>query len=173
MIKSGVGGGRTITGLRFEERISLKQIFSGMKRYEIKGEDVFFDNKKIATFYQKNKIYKNFLEPKGINYLNYISKKLLPDDAIFVMKENTLFIIEIKFQEVSGSVDEKLQTCDFKNKQYNKLFKPLNIKVKYCYVLNDWFKKQEYKDVLDYIKSVNSYYFFNEIPLDFLGLPNP
>jgi hypothetical protein len=173
MIKNGIGGGKTITGLRFEERISLKQLFSGIKGYEVKNEDIFFNDKKIATFYQKHKIYKNLLEPKGINYLDYISKKLLPDDAIFVLKENTLFIIEIKFQEVAGSVDEKLQTCDFKNKQYNKLFKSLNIKVKYCYVLNDWFKKPEYKDVLDYIKSVNCYYFFNEIPLNFLGLPKP
>ena len=129
MIKSGVGGGKTITGLRFEERISLKQLFSGMGGYEIKDDDIFFNGKKIATFYQKHKRYKNFLEPNGINYLDYISKKLLPDDAIFVLKENTLFIIEIKFQEVAGSVDEKLQTCDFKNKQYNKLFKSLNIKV--------------------------------------------
>ncbi|HOZ35491.1 MAG TPA: hypothetical protein PLK55_00710 [archaeon] len=173
MIKSGVGGGKTITGLRFEERISLKQLFTQIKGYDIKNDDIFFNGKKIATFYQKHKIYKNFLEPSGINYLNYISKKLLPDDAIFVLKERTLFIIEIKFQEVAGSVDEKLQTCDFKNKQYNKLFKPLNIKVKYTYLLNDWFKKLEYKDVLDYIKSVNCYYFFNEIPLEFLGLPKP
>lgn len=173
MIKSGVGGGKTITGLRFEERISLKQIFLNLNGYDVKEENVFFNNKKIATFYKKHKIYKNLLEPKGINYLDYISKKLLPDDAIFILKENTLFIIEIKFQEVAGSVDEKLQTCDFKNKQYNKLFKSLNIKVKYCYVLNDWFKKPEYKDVLDYIKSVNCYYFFNEIPLEFLGLPKP
>lgn len=172
MIKGGIGGGKTITGLRFEERISIKQVFEKITGYEVKGNDIYFNNKKVATSYPKNKIYKEFLEPRGINYLDYISKKLLPDDAIFVLKENTLFIIEIKFQEVAGSVDEKLQTCDFKNKQYNKLFKSLNIKVKYTYVLNDWFRKSEYKDVLDYVKSVNCNYFFNEIPLDFLGLPS-
>lgn len=80
---------------------------------------------------------------------------------------------EIKFQEVVGSVDEKLQTCGFKNEQYSKLLAPLGIAVKYVYVLCDWFKKDEYKDVLGYVQSVSCYYFFNELPLDFLGLPKP
>jgi hypothetical protein len=97
----------------------------------------------------------------------------LPDEAILIIKDKTLYIIEMKFQEVTGSVDEKLQTCDFKNQQYKKLLAPLNISVKYAYVLNDWFKKKEYKDVLDYVKSVGCYYFFEEIPLEFLDLPKP
>ena len=97
----------------------------------------------------------------------------MPDDAILIIKDKTLFIIEIKFQVVAGSVDEKLQTCDFKNKQYKRLLTPLKISVKYAYILNDWFKKKKYKDVLNYIKSVGCYYFFNELPLDFLGLPKP
>jgi len=42
----------------------------------------------------------------------------LQDDAIYVMSNNTVFIIEVKYQEVAGSVDEKLQTCGFKLNQY-------------------------------------------------------
>jgi hypothetical protein len=49
--------------------------------------------------------------------------------------------IEVKYQQVAGSVDEKLQTCDFKLKQYLKLVASLGIKVEYVYVLNNWFKK--------------------------------
>jgi hypothetical protein len=79
----------------------------------------------------------------------------------------------MKFQEVAGSVDEKLQTCDFKHKQYQKLLSPLKIKVKYVYVLNDWFMKKEYEDVLKYIDSVGCYYFFNILPFHFLDLPTP
>jgi hypothetical protein len=97
----------------------------------------------------------------------------LPDDAIYISNGKELFIVEIKFQAVSGSVDEKLQTCDFKNRQYKKLFNPLGISVKYVYVLNKWFEKPEYKDVLEYVKSVGCYYFFYTIPFDFLGLPKP
>lgn len=173
MKKGGKGGAKTATGLVFESRITLKNAISSIQGYEVREDEVYFENAKIAELYQKNKLYKNLLEPKGINYKEVISKKLLPDDAILILKDNTLFIIEIKFQEVAGSVDEKLQTCDFKNKEYAKLLSPLGISVKYTYILSDWFKDERYKDVLEYVRSVGCHYHFNELPLDFLGLPNP
>ena len=79
----------------------------------------------------------------------------------------------MKFQGVAGSVDEKLQTCDFKVKQYRKLMAPLNIEVEYIYILNDWFKKHQYKDTLDYVIAVGCQYYFNYLPLQKLGLPVP
>lgn len=171
MIKGGKGGGKTITGLRFESRVTLEKVLSAIPNYKVLNDKVYFKDQLVAEFYPKNKLYKNLLEPKGVDYSKVISKRLLPDEAILILKDNTLFIIEIKFQEVAGSVDEKLQTCDFKNREYKKLLAPLNISVKYTYVLSDWFKNPSYKDVLDYVKSVGCYYFFNELPMEFLGLP--
>ena len=113
------------------------------------------------------------MEKLNIEWTNYISKRLLPDDSIFVLTNNILFIIECKHQEVEGSVDEKLQTCDFKKKQYKKLMAPANIDVEYIYLLDNWFKKPKYKDVLDYIHSVGCDYYFEYIPLNRLGLPVP
>ena len=78
----------------------------------------------------------------------------------------------MKFQKVAGSVDEKLQTCDFKKKQYTKLMGPIGIRVDYIYILNDWFNVPAYRDVLGYIKEVGCDYFFNEIALSRLGLPS-
>lgn len=101
------------------------------------------------------------------------TKKLLPDDAIYVIVNNTMFIIELKFQKTAGSVDEKLQTCDFKKKQYRKLLAPLNFEVEYVYILNDWFRQPEYNDVLDYVISVGCQYYFHYLPLQKLGLPVP
>ncbi|NQT06105.1 MAG: hypothetical protein HQ575_01045 [Candidatus Omnitrophica bacterium] len=173
MKKGGTGGGKTVTGLKFESRISLGKALQALSSYNVADDEVYFDGQKVAEFYQKHKLYKNLLGPKGVDYKDIISKKLLPDEAILLFNNSTLFIIEIKFQEVAGSVDEKLQTCDFKNKQYQKLLSSLDIEVKYVYVLSDWFKKKEYQDVLEYVKSVGCYYFFNELPLDFLGLPSP
>ena len=98
---------------------------------------------------------------------------MLPDDSIYVIIKNTLYIIEVKFQKVAGSVDEKLQTCDFKKKQYQKLLSKLNIDVEYIYILSDWFRKPEYKDVLDYIHSVRCQYYFEYLPLEKIGLPTP
>ena len=173
MKKKGTGGGHTVTGLRFESRVAMKNLLASLPGYKLVDDEIYFNNKKIAEFYGKHKLYKNLLEPHSIDYSKIISKKLLPDEAILILAGNTLYIIEIKFQEGVGSVDEKLQTCDFKNKQYKKLLAPLGISVKYSYILNDWFKKDGYRDVLNYIKSVGCYYFFEELPLDFLGLPQP
>lgn len=80
------------------------------------------------------------------------------------------YIIEKKFQNSAGSVDEKLPGCDFKKRIYQKLFKNLNYKVEYLYVLSDWFKQAQYRDVLEYIREVECHYFFNEIPLSFLKI---
>jgi hypothetical protein len=107
-----------------------------------------------------------------LEWKKYISKQILPDDCVYVFENKTIYIIEKKFQQVGGSVDEKLQTCDFKKKQYEKIFSLLDIKVEYIYLLDKWFRKPKYKDTLDYIKSVGCDYYFDMIPLKRLGLPN-
>ena len=121
----------------------------------------------------RNTQFYDYLKTKGINWKEHISKQLLPDNAIYVIVNNTMFILEVKTQNVAGSVDEKLQTCDFKKKQYQKLLSQLNMEVQYIYILDDWFRKPQYKDVLDYIISVGCQYYFNYIPLQKLGLPVP
>lgn len=173
MIKSGKGGGNTRTGLVFEGKTDLTSFLTQQPHYGISDHDVFFDGRKVAEVYKKHKFYSIFLEKLNIEWTNYISKRLLPDDSIFVLTNNILFIIECKHQEVEGSVDEKLQTCDFKKKQYKKLMAPANIDVEYIYLLDNWFKKPKYKDVLDYIHSVGCDYYFEYIPLNRLGLPVP
>ena len=173
MIKNGKGGGNTKTGLVFEGKVDLATFLSHQPHYSIKGNDVYFDNEKVARVFKKNDFYSIFLKELNIDWTKCISKKLLPDDSIFVLLNNTLFIIECKHQQVAGSVDEKLQTCDFKKKQYKKLMAPANIDVQYIYLLDEWFKNPRYKDVLDYIQSVGCDYYFEYIPLTKLGLPVP
>lgn len=172
MIEKGVGGGNTITGLNFERETDVLQLLKKKKGYKVKGNVIFYNGKEVARSYRKNALYK-FLESKKVDYKKILSKKLLPDEALYVIINNTLFVIEVKFQKVSGSVDEKLQTCDFKRKQYTKLMAPLNIEVEYVYILSDWFRNSVYKDVLDYIISVGCQYYFRYLPLQKLGLPVP
>jgi hypothetical protein len=171
MIENGIGGGNTKTGLCFESKACLKTLLSGMKNYKVdKNNVVYFKNKEVGAIFVKNSLYK-YLEKQGVNWKDYLSKRLLPDDSIYVILNNTFYIIECKYQQVPGSVDEKLQTCDFKKKQYKRLLAALNFEVEYIYILNEWFKKPEYKDVLAYIHSVGCDYYFNYIPLKRLGLP--
>ncbi len=172
MKKGGIGGGNTQTGLRFEGKVDLLTFLSTCDGYAVEGNVIYFQGKEVARSFRKHALYR-WLNEQGIDWRQHLSKQLLPDDAIYVIRNNTMFIIEVKYQEVEGSVDEKLQTCDFKRKQYLKLLSPLNMEVEYIYVLNDWFRQPKYKDVLDYIISVNCKYYFNYLPLEKIGLPLP
>lgn len=172
MKKDGIGGSNTKTGLIYEGKVDLATFLSKQKDYSVKGIDVYYKGKIVAQTFKKHQFYK-FLESNGVNWEDHISCKLLPDNCIYVIINNTMFIIEVKFQAVAGSVDEKLQTCDFKKKQYQKLLSKLNIEVEYIYILSEWFRNKRYKDVLDYIHSVRCQYYFNYIPLQKLGLPIP
>lgn len=134
----------TSTGLRFEEKVVLNK----------KGIDL-----------TKHKLYK-YLKEKNIDYTSIISKKLLPDEAYFDEENKTFYIYEKKYQQTSGSADEKPQTCAFKIYQFKKIGKVIGAeKVFYTYIFNEWFKKPEYKDMLEYIKSVDGcdYVFEEEI----------
>lgn len=170
MINKGKGGGNTITGLNFEKERDVLEILKKAKDYSVKNSVIYYRGKEVARSYRKQGLYK-LLSERKIDWRKLVSKRLFPDEALYVLVNNTLFIVEMKFQKVAGSVDEKLQTCDFKKKQYRKLMAPLNIDVEYIYILNDWFKNPAYKDTLDYVISVGCQYYFNYLPLQKLGLP--
>lgn len=176
MKTGGVGGGNTISGLIFERRVDFQELLRTLPGYSVReipgvsGLGIFFHDELVARCFRKHDFYR-YLSEEGVDWTKLISKKLLPDDALLVIVRETLYIIEVKFQQVAGSVDEKLQTCDFKRKQYLKLVNPLGLMVEYVYVLSDWFKAPSYKDTLDYIRSVNCHYKFGELPLAWLGLP--
>ena len=117
------------------------------------GLGVYYQGKLVARCFRKHDFYR-FLDEEGVEWESKVSTKLLPDDALLVIVRKTLFIIEVKYQQVAGSVDEKLQTCDFKKKQYVKLVEDIGLLVEYVYVLSDWFKASRYEDVLAYVRSV-------------------
>jgi len=163
-------------GLNFEKTTDLATVLCELPGYDVervagKGyQNVFFEGKLVARLLRRHDFYR-FLDEGGVDWRNKVNGKLLPDQALLVIARETLFVVEIRCQQRPGWVFRKLQTCDFKRKQYVKLVAPLELRVEYVYVLNDWFKKPEYKDVLDYIQSVNCHYKFNELPLAWLGLP--
>ena len=72
--------------------------------------------------------------------------------------------IEKKYQDVNGSVDEKIETVGFKMRQYQKVAAELGIQnVYFVYILGDFFKNPYYHDALEYIRSIpNCDYYFVE-----------
>ena len=106
MVKGGVGGGNTITGLIYEGKVDLATYLSQQKNYEVKDTEVFYNGNLVAYVFKKHEFYR-FLEKSGVDWKQIISSQLLPDNCIYVIVNNTLFIIEVKNQNVGGSVDEK------------------------------------------------------------------
>lgn len=171
MIEGGIGGASTLTGLAFEKDTDLKYALEQRTDIKIDGEKVYKDDKHVGLLLQKYDLYKKFLDTRNVDWASIVSKRLLPDEAYFSLESNKLIIIEKKFQQIAGSVDEKLQTCGFKKRQYERLCAPLkNVQVEYVYVLNDWFTDKSYKDTLDYITDVGCKYYFNVLPLELLEL---
>ena len=150
-----------INGLKFERETDLNKALVE-NGFTISKTQVYHNGELFGFSVPKHALYR-FL---GEQSKKVLSKQLLPDEALIVPSLNTAFIIEKKFQVRDGSVDEKLQTCDFKKRQYERLMPEMA--VKYIYVLSDFFKHPKYADVLDYIASVGCSYYFNSIPLSVL-----
>jgi len=165
------GGARTnLNGLAFEQNTSLEQalIESG---YRVINNRLVYNGDELGIVTSKHGLYRHITEPNRIRWSEILSKKMLPDDLFFNFTNRTVYIIEKKFQNGAGSVDEKLQTCDFKLKQYQRLLASLNVTVRYMYIFNDWFAQEQYNDVKEYIRDVGCSYYFNSIPITELGIP--
>lgn len=180
MKKGGIGGANTKTGLVFELDTDLITFLRKQKGYSVEkingysnSHNLYFNNKIVARTFPKYDLYSFLKKDFNLDWEDVLSKRLVPDDALYVFLKNTVYIIEKKNQTVGGSVDEKLQTCDFKRKQYKKLFSKINYEIEYMYLLSRWFDTKRYKDSLDYVIQSNCHYYFEYIPLEKLGLPVP
>lgn len=121
----------------------------------------FYNDDLVGQIFKKHAFYK-FLESRSIKWQDYISKRLLPDDSIYVIINNTFFVIECRFDD--DTKYDELLLCDFKKKQYRKLLSRLNMKVIYVYLLGDIYKNFELNDALNYIHLMDCEYYFNYIP---------
>lgn len=85
MIENGKGGGNTISGLRFEQKVDLHKLLSEIPGYSLKKEanraglTVFYRETPVARCFRKNDFYK-FLEENNINW-----KKLYPENYYLMM----------------------------------------------------------------------------------------
>ncbi|MBE8191014.1 MAG: hypothetical protein HAW64_02215 [Alphaproteobacteria bacterium] len=168
--KHGGGAQTNCNGLKFERDTDILEELKKLSYLTVKGDDIFYNNECIASIYEKHGLYTKFLMPKEIDWKEILSSKLLPDTAVVNHKAKVVYIIEKKFQSGGGSVDEKLQTSDFKTKQYSRLIKSLPYKVQFIFLLNDWFEDKKYDDVKKYIKDIGSNYFIETLPWDSVKL---
>lgn len=154
------GGAQTnINGLTFERNMDLLTVIDALPNFHTVNNKIYLKNILVAEHFSKYGLYKNYLLLNQINWQDFISSQLLPDDVLITQK--SCYIIEKKFQNTGGSVDEILTTFPFKTQQYQKMFTPLGKQVHFYYLLSEWFDKPKYKDPLQYIRDNQSDYFFN------------
>ena len=150
---TGAGGANTnANGLSYETatELSLSE-FERIANFKERGG---IQLKKAAFYKHMDKlgaVYKNVLPAAGCKQ---------PDEVVVVDKK--VFIIEKKFQNGPGSVDEKIQTAGFKTSHYQSMFP--SYRVHYIYCLSDWFKRPEYKSVLAYLDTQSVPVFWGQDP---------
>lgn len=66
MIKGGTGGSNTLTGLRYEAKVDLKDFLNAQKDYSVENTKVYFKKELVARLFKKHELYK-FLKENDID----------------------------------------------------------------------------------------------------------
>ena len=54
MIRGGIGGGNTKTGLIYEAKVDLTTFLNGQKGYVVKDMDIFYNEELVGNIFKKN-----------------------------------------------------------------------------------------------------------------------
>jgi hypothetical protein len=138
---TGAGGANTNkNGLQYEKKSDLSSLFTVIQSVKQYSEVTFNTDKDLTPFIYLKK--KQFLK-----YLSSVIDKSIPiahgckepDECYINEKTKTIFIIEKKYQQTTGSVCEKLQSAPVKKKHLLELFPTYN--TVYIFCLSSWFKE--------------------------------
>jgi hypothetical protein len=139
---TGAGGANTNKhGLAFEKKVSelIKPYIEnnyidndGFVNFKFKGYDTNYKllkGKDLNKYMKQNNLYDvNAKQLSGCKF---------PDQAYYCSNTKTLNIVEIKHQQGSGSVNQKITGTPQYIKNYQKQYPNCNIK--YMYIFSNWF----------------------------------
>lgn len=135
---AGAGGANTNkNGLSYESLTDLLDCQEVLEKQQYGSIIKFHGNEQVFTKTNQSHLFKNMHEhiDKSIKKAHGCKN---PDECYINHDMKTMFIIEKKFQQVAGSVCEKIQTYDFKIWQYSRMFP--GFRIVYIYCLSGWFK---------------------------------
>lgn len=191
------------SGAEFEKRNSFLQLVKQEQRlsYEFLDSkstgksvevpfEIFYKEKLLAKSFHQNQIYKDYLEEEDVFWGDHFVKEVKPDVFVINYVLKKCFVLEMKNQKSQGSVDEKLQSFQFKIDYFEKLLSKssslCNFEFEYMYILSDWFytdnlyqsnakgirastrqDRSQYIDTLEYLNK-NNIKHFNFFPLDYV-----
>lgn len=146
---TGAGGANTNkNGLPYESMTDLQDEYTIIEKQPNCDIIQFSGNENKYKVSKQSNVFKTMDEYRDKNITKAHGCKN-PDECLIDYRNKKMFIIEKKFQNVGGSVCEKIQTPDFKIWQYNRTFPTYEIIYIYC--LSDWFK-ENCKAELEYLK---------------------
>jgi hypothetical protein len=155
MISGGIGGANTQTGKWFEVNTDLRTalVNNGF-------------NTNNFTFCCQHDFPRLFKKMTGQKMEDIFGKKYLPDEAVIF--NGTLYIIEKKYQNCSGSVEEKIQTGPYKLLIYKECAKKMGLNdAKYIYLLSEYFDIPKFTlHQIPHLKSQGISVYFNQLPLE-------
>ena len=166
LINKGTGAGGSKTnenGLPYEKLTDLHDRITILEEIdEFSSKIIFDDNEKnFIKTKKKGDLFKCMKDEIDTNIIKGHGCKQ-PDECYIDRESKTIFIIEKKMQQGSGSVCEKIQTPDFKLWQYKRTFPNYNIVYIYC--LSEWYK-ENCKAEIEYLE-------YKKIPLFWGNSPN-
>lgn len=169
--KSGGGANTNKNGLAFEKKTCLLAKLKKTDNISVnENNEVYKNDTLIGLYCPKHSFYKKFLKVNGINWENRISSKLLPDIVFVNFQKKIIYFGDDKFQKGPGSADEKIQTPHYKHFVLSELCADMGYEIDYFYLLNDWFLQKKYDTNKKYLDRYGFKYYFNEIPLEHVGL---
>tara|TARA_B100001093_G_scaffold503105_1_gene557010 strand:+ start:1119 stop:1679 length:561 start_codon:yes stop_codon:yes gene_type:complete len=154
---TGAGGLNTNkNGLPYEEITELNDKITVVKENKTSSEIKFNKSERIFIKTKKANLFKCIKDETNTDIPKAHGCKQ-PDECYIDEESKKIFIIEKKFQQVSGSVCEKLGTPHSKIWHYKRTFPGYTIIYIYC--LADWFKKNCVAE-LEYLNAHNYPYFW-------------
>lgn len=193
MKKGGTGGANTnANGLAFESKTDLataiqtdlsdkykltERRFANKPTAKAYTVTRLSDNKDIGVVTQKNYFYDVMKAHYNLDNANY--KKWQPDEVFFNFEANTIFIVEKKWQNGPGSVDEKVLGFGSKRRLYQKNFNQLADEpkptVQFCALFNSswWLSDsnvERYQDSFDILRMDGIKIFFDTYDYWWFGL---
>ena len=156
--KHGGGAKTTTNGLKFERDTDFSELVDSLPGYEVKEID--FKDRKATKGFEVFRVgeeeiigkimpqyrFYDFLKELGIKNTN--SKQWKPDEVFINFENHTVYIVEKKWQESEGSVDEKL--LGFGNKSF--------------------FGQDKYRDTFEMLRGDGIKIMLDEYDMTFFGL---
>ena len=183
--KNGGGSKTTINGLKFERDTDFSELVDSLPNYRV--EEIGFEDKKVTKGFNVYRIgeenpigkimpqYRFYDFLKGLKIKNTNSKQWKPDEVFINFENHTVYIVEKKWQESEGSVDEKLLGFGNKRRIYQRLLDSVQesepFSVQFIFVGNkSFFGQDKYRDTFEMLRGDGIKIMLDEYDMSFFGL---